>query len=75
MAKKEKERSEEMTLEEAFAGLDRMIETLEKKETSLEDSFQVYQKGMELIKMCSEKIAAVENKVLLMNEDGELDEF
>ena len=67
MAKKEKERSEEMTLEEAFAGLDRMIETLEKKETSLEDSFQVYQKGMELIKMCSEKIAAVENKVLLMN--------
>ena len=75
MAKKEKERSEEMTLEEAFAGLDRMIETLEKKETSLEDSFQVYQKGMELIKMFSEKIAAVENKVLLMNEDGELDEF
>ena len=75
MAKKEKERSEEMTVEEAFAGLDRMIETLEKKETSLEDSFQVYQKGMELIKMCSEKIAAVENKVLLMNEDGELDEF
>ena len=75
MAKKEKERSEEMTLEEAFAGLDRMIETLEKKETSLEDSFQVYQKGMELIKMCSEKIAAVENKVLLVNEDGELDEF
>ena len=75
MAKKEKERSEEMTLEEAFAGLDRMIETLEKKETSLEDSFQVYQKGMELIKMCSEKIAAVENRVLLMNEDGELDEF
>ena len=75
MAKKEKERSEEMTLEEAFAGLDRMIETLEKKETSLEDSFQMYQKGMELIIMCSEKIAAVENKVLLMNEDGELDEF
>lgn len=75
MAKLEKEVPEEQTLEEAFASLDELIEILEDKETSLEDSFQVYQKGMELIKMCSEKIEQVETKVLLMNEDGELDEF
>lgn len=75
MAKKENEVQEEQTLEEAFASLDELIEILEDKETSLEDSFQVYQKGMELIKKCSEKIEHVETKVLLMNEDGELDEF
>lgn len=73
--KKETENREEQTLEEAFVQLDDLIEILEDKETSLEDSFQVYQKGMELIKKCSEKIAHVETKVLLMNEDGELDEF
>ena len=72
---KEKEVPGEQTLEEAFASLDELIEILEDRETSLEDSFRVYQKGMELIKKCSEKIEQVETKVLLMNEDGELDEF
>ena len=72
MAKKKEER---LTLEEALLKLDEAVAKLQSDEISLEDSFQVYQKGMELIKMCSEKIAAVENKVLLMNEDGELDEF
>lgn len=76
MAKKEEMAvQEEQTLEEAFAVLDDLIERLERKETSLEDSFQIYQKGMDLIKRCSEKIEQVETKVLLMNEDGELDEF
>lgn len=76
MAKKEEMAvQEEQTLEEAFAVLDDLIERLERKETSLEASFQIYQKGMDLIKRCSEKIEQVETKVLLMNEDGELDEF
>lgn len=69
------ELQEEQTLEAAFARLDEMIAVLENRETSLEDSFCVYQKGMELIKKCSEKIEQVETKILLMNEDGELDEF
>ena len=66
---------EEQTLEEAFALLDDLIERLEMKETSLEESFQIYRKGMDLIKRCSEKIEQVETKVLLMNDEGELDEF
>lgn len=76
MAKKEEMTTqEEQTLEEAFALLDDLIERLEMKETSLEESFQIYRKGMDLIKRCSEKIEQVETKVLLMNDEGELDEF
>ena len=68
-------RPEELTLELAFEKLERMLEQLESREISLEDSFVLYQKGMELLKVCNEKIDTVEKKILIMNGDGELDEF
>ena len=66
---------QEVSLETHFEQLDQLIEALEEKTTSLEDAFQLYQKGMELIRLCSEKIEQVEEKVLVMNEDGGFDEF
>ena len=42
--------SQEETLEEVFAQLDDLAEKLEDKETSLEDSFNLYKQGMELLK-------------------------
>lgn len=65
----------QMTLEEAFERLDEIMEALENRETSLEDSFQIYQKGMELIRQCSQKIDLVEKKVLVMDEEGGISEF
>ena len=75
MGENKKEVRTEQTLEEAFASLDELIGILEDRDTSLEASFRAYQKGMELIKRCGEKIERVETKVLLMNDEGELDEF
>ena len=66
---------EELTLEECFAKLEEMLEKLEDRELPLEESFQLYQKGMELLKACNEKIDLVEKKILVMNGDGGLDEF
>ena len=40
----------EQTLEDSFAMLDKMVEQLERPDISLEESFQVYKKGMELLK-------------------------
>ena len=37
-------------LEEAFEKLDTIIEELEKPDTSLENSFALYQEGMKLLK-------------------------
>lgn len=65
----------EKTIEEAFTELDALAVKLEDRETSLEDSFLLYKKGMELLKYCNEKLDTVEKKMLQMNEDGTLSEF
>ena len=62
-------------IEDAFEELDQMNEKLEDRETSLEDSFQIYQEGIRLLKFCNEKIDTVEKKMMQMNEDGTLHEF
>lgn len=71
MEKKE----ESFNLEEAFLKLEETVKNLERDDISLEASFQEYQKGMELLKKCSETIDKVEKKVLILNENGETDEF
>lgn len=66
---------EELSIEAAFECLDQLLAKLEEKETSLEDSFALYQQGMELLKHCNQKIDTVEKKIQIMNGDGGLDEF
>lgn len=66
---------ERMTLEEAFAQLEQVTKTLEDENISLEESFAIYQKGMQLLKYCNESIDKVEKKVLVLNGEGKLDEF
>ncbi|MCM1251561.1 MAG: exodeoxyribonuclease VII small subunit [Clostridium sp.] len=66
---------EELSLEEAFEQIEETIANLEEEETTLEESFAAYQQGMKLLQYCNEKIDKVEKQVLLINEDGELDEF
>ena len=60
----------EKTIKEVFEELDVLVERLEDRETSLEDSFRLYQEGMELLKYCSEKLDTVEKKMLQINEDA-----
>ncbi len=75
MAEIKTNENEELKLEEAFARLDAIAEKLEDRETSLEDSFQLYQQGMELLKYCSGRLDTVEKKILQLNEDGTFSEF
>ena len=64
-----------LTLEESFGALEEIAARLESEDITLEESFQVYQKGMEILKHCNNKIDMVEKKVLRINEDGQTDEF
>ena len=66
---------EQISLEEAFGMLDEIARSLEEESISLEDSFSAYKKGMDLLKICNDKIDQVEKKVLVLNEEGGLDEF
>lgn len=65
----------ELNLEEAFEMLEETVADLEREDISLEDSFLVYQKGMELLKKCNQAIDRIEKKVLVLEEDGETHEF
>ncbi len=64
-----------LSLEAAFEQLDSLITALEQPDNSLEDSFKAYEQGMKLVKYCSETIDKVEKKVLVLGQDGELNEF
>jgi len=66
---------EEKTLEEAFGELDQMLERLADRDTTLEESFQMYAEGTKLLKYCNDKLDKVEKKMLILNEEGKLDEF
>lgn len=65
----------EKNIEDVFQELDVIAEKLESSDTSLEDSFRLYKKGMELLKYCSGKLDTVEKKMLQMDQDGTLREF
>ena len=71
----DKNLAEDFTIEESIKELDLIVQRLESREISLEDSFVMYQKGMELLRQCSGKIDTVEKKMLKINEDGGLREF
>ena len=66
---------QELSLEEAFGQIEDVIAHLETEEITLEESFREYNRGMQLLRHCSDAIDRVEKKVLQINESGGLDEF
>lgn len=65
----------EQTLEEIFGEMEGLLEALESRELTLEDSFEKYKEGMALLKAAGEKIDTVEKAMLVLNDQGEADEF
>ena len=66
---------DKMTLEETFAGLEDVIKKMEQGDVSLEESFQLYHKGMDMLKSCNDKIDKIEKKMLILDEEGAAYEF
>lgn len=65
----------EETLEEVFAQLESVIKTMEQGEISLEETFDLYHRGMNMLKVCNDKIDKVEKKMLVLDDKGEAHEF
>ncbi len=72
---KKQEAEQELTIEESFEYLDEVLEQLEDEELPLEDSFALYERGMKVLRSCSEKIDTVEKKVKLLNAEGGVEDF
>ena len=70
MSEKKKE-----NLEEMFKDLEELIGKMENEEITLEQTFDLYNNGMELLKKCNLSIDEVEKKFLVLDENGETDEF
>ncbi len=66
---------EEKTLEEAFARLEQILAEMDRDDLPLEEAFSRYEEGMKLLRHCSRCIDRVEKKVMLLSEDGVLEEF
>jgi exodeoxyribonuclease VII small subunit len=65
--------NQEVTFEEAMEKLERIVEQLEAGEIPLEEAIQLFQEGMELSRLCHQKLERVEHKIqLLMDDNGEL---
>ena len=69
------EEKKKATLEDSFAQIEMIISQMEGSEISLDDSFSLYQKGMEQLKVCNDMLDTVEKKMQIINEEGKLEEF
>jgi exodeoxyribonuclease VII small subunit len=62
--------SAEMTLEEHFDALDEIL-----AEVPFERSFELYKEGVKHVKAANAAIEDIEKKLLVLNEDGDLEEI
>lgn len=67
--------NQQASLEETFQELSLIIEKMQEREVTLEESFSLYEQGIHKLKLCNDKIDSVEKKMLLLNQQGELEAF
>ena len=64
-----------VSLEERFEQIENIINQMEAGEVSLDASFELYKNGLEEIKAANAMLETIEKAMLVMNEDGSLEEF
>ena len=65
----------EMGLEERFAAIELILDQMEDENVTLDESFELYKKGMEQMTAANQALDQIEKAMLVMNESGELEEF
>lgn len=69
------EKKQEVSLEERFSEIEAIISQMEQPEIGLDDSFRLYQSGIEKLKDCNQMLDAVEKKMQVIREDGQIEDF
>lgn len=64
-----------VSLEERFEHIEEIIKEMETGEVSLDKSFELYKNGLEEIKLANSMLDDMEKAMLILNEDGSLEEF
>lgn len=66
---------EKLSFEEALSRLEEIVKILEDPETPLEKSVELFQEGVTLAKLCSDKLAGIEERVAKIVIDGKVKEL
>jgi exodeoxyribonuclease VII small subunit len=64
-----------VTLEERFDTIEDILNQMESGDVSLDESFELYKKGLSEIKAANAALDLIEKAMLVLNENGELEEF
>ena len=64
-----------ITFEQAMSRLEEIIAALKNNQISLEKSVDLFQEGIKLSKICSDKLAGIEDKVAKILVDGKLEDL
>lgn len=67
MAKKI-ENKKDISIEESFKMLDKIIEDMESDKCSIEKSIELYEKGMKILNDTSNKIEKIEKEIKVVNK-------
>ncbi|MCT4543705.1 MAG: exodeoxyribonuclease VII small subunit [Vallitalea sp.] len=62
--------SNKLTFQENLDNLQRIVEQLESGETSLEESLDLYKKGMLFLNECNNKIDKVEKEIEIIQKEN-----
>ena len=70
------EQNKELAFEEALARLEEIVRALDGGAAPLDESLALFEEGVKLVKLCSGKLDAAEQKVkiLVRGEDGNIEE-
>lgn len=75
MANNTDNKNEKTGLEERFSMIEDILDQMEDENVTLDQSFDLYKQGIEQIKAANADLDRIEKAMLVMNEDGELEEF
>lgn len=75
MANNTDNKNEKTGLEERFSMIEDILGKMEDEDVTLDQSFDLYKQGIEQIKAANADRDRIEKAMLVINEDGELEEF
>lgn len=70
-----KEDKKETGLETRFVRIEEIIKQMEDENVTLAESFELYKKGLNEISAANQSLETIEKEMLVLREDGKLEEF
>ncbi|MBP5305062.1 MAG: exodeoxyribonuclease VII small subunit [Lachnospiraceae bacterium] len=64
-------KEKEMNIEDYFERLDEILEDIDKKETTLKESFDLYKEGVKLVQNATETLTGIEKELIILEEGND----